>query len=275
MAMPAKQGPALRFDQIWLDYSMQEAKAERVAQHKAGRERFLSILEGYVRSAEPPCVVEIGCGSAIDLCLLRQRVPRVLGIGLDLSSEGIRVARDSADHLQVPLRLCQGDTVALPFRSGSVGVVFSQGVMEHFPDPCPALVEQVRVLAGGGVLVISVPQAYTGYTIYKHRAIRAGTWPWGWEDQYSSRRLRRLGESLGLHVERVFGYQYWLSWGEPVWVLRDLIGKVERRAPARLRRWIGPISTFYDSGWNWLEKHLGHLFLQNLAAVFRVPRKGK
>lgn len=273
MGGPIKHEPVARFDQIWQDYATHEEKAKRVAQHVTGRERFLAILEGYVQSAVPPRVVEIGCGSAIDLCLLRKRASHILAVGLDLSGEGLRVAADSAAHLEVPLRLCQGDTFALPFRSGSVGVIFSQGVMEHFTDPSSVFAEQVRVLAEEGVLVVSVPQTFTGYTLHKHRAIRADTWPWGWEDQYSSRRLRRLGMRLGLHVEQVFGYQYWLSWGEPAWVLRDLAGKVERRAPAWLQRWISPIAACYDRGWNWLEEHFGHLFLQNVVAVFRVPRK--
>lgn len=76
-------------------------------------------------------------------------------------------------------------------------------------------------------------------------------------------------------VERVFGYQYWLSWDEPAWVLRDFVGKFERRAPAHLRPLIRPISAFYDRGWNWLDERFGHFFLQNVVAVFRVARKGE
>jgi ubiquinone/menaquinone biosynthesis C-methylase UbiE len=275
MSRPIREEPVVRFDQIWHDYAAQEGRAERVAQHTSGRKKLLRVLEDCVEAADPPCVVEVGCGSAIDLCLIRCRFPGILAVGLDLSSEGIKVARNSADQLQVPVSLCQGDVFALPFRSGSVGIVFSQGVMEHFHDPSRALAEQVRVLSEGGVLVVSVPQTFTGYTVYKHRAIRSGTWPWGWEDQYSSRRLRRLGERFGLRAERVFGYQYWLSWGEPAWVLRDLVGKIERRAPACLRWLISPVATFYDHGWNWLEEHFGHLFLQNVVAVFRVPVKSE
>jgi ubiquinone/menaquinone biosynthesis C-methylase UbiE len=262
-----------RFDRIWKDYAVRETKAARVAQHASGRERFLTALEQYVHAADPPLVAEIGCGSAIDLCLLRSRVPGVLAVGIDLSWQSLGVALDFTRELDVPLRLCQGDTFALPFRTGSFGVVFSQGVLEHFPDPRAALAEQVRVLSPDGVLVVSVPQMFTAYTVHKRRAIRMGTWPWGWEDQYSSHRLRRLGERFGLRVERIFGYQYWLSWGEPAWVLRDLVGKVERRAPVSLRGLLRPVSTAYDRAWGWLEERFGHLFLQNVVAVYRVERQ--
>lgn len=271
MPKPTRYEPAARFDQIWQDYAAQEGMAERVAQHATGRQKFLRVLEDYVKASAPPHVVEVGCGSAIDLCLLRHRFPGILAVGLDLSFEGIKVARGSAAQLQVPVRLCQGDAFALPFRSGSVGIVFSQGVLEHFHDPSRALAEQVRVLSAGGVLVVSVPQAFTGYTVHKRRAIRAGTWSWGWEDQYSSHRLRQLGEGLGLCVERVFGYQYWLSWGEPAWVLRDLYAKFHRRNPLAALPPFPQLDRFYNTLWNWLECRYGHLFQQNVVAVFRKP----
>ena len=272
MTRPDRHESVARVDRIWQDYAVRETKTARVAQHASGRERFLTTLEQYVEAADPPRAVEIGCGSAIDLCLLRGRVPGVIAVGIDLSWQGLGVALDSARELHVPIRLCQGDTFALPFRTGSFGVVFSQGVLEHFPDPRPALAEQVRVLSPNGVLVVSVPQMFTGYTVHKRRAIRMGTWPWGWEDQYSSRRLRRLGHSLGLRVEQCFGYQYWLSWGEPAWVLRDLVSKVERRSPALLRRLLRPVSALYDRVWGFLEERFGQFFLQNIVAVFRIDR---
>jgi ubiquinone/menaquinone biosynthesis C-methylase UbiE len=265
-----KQPSAQRFDRIWQDYHVQEGPAARVAQHEGGRARFLRVLNDYAREAKPRTIVEVGCGSAIDLCLLRSRVPSACAMGLDLSLPGLQVAHTSAEHLHVPLSLCQGDVFTLPLRSGTAGLVFSQGVLEHFDDPRTALAEQARVLAPGGVLVVSVPQTFTGYTLHKHKAIRAGVWPWGWEGQFSSRGLRALGRDVGLEVERVFGYQYWLSWAEPTWVLRDLIGKVERRVPAALSRWVKPVSGAYDRLWNSLEETYGHLFLLNVAAVFRA-----
>ena len=271
MAPPDGSPAVERFDRIWRDYVSQETLEERIAQHREGRARFLKILAGYARRAAPRCVVEVGCGSAIDLCLLEREMSGAPAVGIDLSPEGLKVARSFSERLQMPLKLCQGDAHAIPLRSGSAGLVFSQGVLEHFSDPRPVLAEQARILAPGGVLVVSVPQAFTGYTVSKHRAIRAGTWPWGWEGQFSSRSLRKLGESLGLRIEQVFGYQYWLSWGEPAWVLRDLVGKVERRLPAAASRWVKPVSNAYDRLWNWMEESYGHVFLLNVAAVFRVP----
>lgn len=270
MSDPHNRAATQRFDRIWQAYLAQDGPAARVAQHEEGRARFLRILNEYACAAEPRTIVEVGCGSAIDLCLLQSHVPSACAMGLDVSFPGLQVAQASAEHLQVPLNLCQGDAFTIPLRSGSAGLVFSQGVLEHFDDPQRALAEQARVLAPGGVLVVSVPQTFTGYTLHKHKAIRAGTWPWGWEGQFSSRRLCALGSDVGLGVERVFGYQYWLSWAEPTWVLRDLVGKVERQVPAALARWVKPFSGAYDCFWNWAEESYGHVFLLNLAVVFRA-----
>ena len=258
-----------RFDRIWETWPAADA-IQQAAQHAAERRRFLAVLERCVREATPPVVAEVGCGSAIDLALLTRNAP-VLALGVDVSSPGVVLARDVARRLDARVRFCLGDTFALPLRTGSVGLLFSQGLLEHFRDPRPALAEQTRVVAPGGVLVVSVPQAFTGYTIHKRRAIRADVWPWGWEDEYSAGRLRRLGAEAGLTTESVFGYQYWRAWTEPAWVLRDLVGKVERRLPLRARRLAGPTSRAWDRMWTALERRLGHRFLQNVVAVFRAP----
>jgi SAM-dependent methyltransferase len=257
-----------RFDRIWEAWPAAEA-VERAVHHASERRRFLAALERCVREAAPPVVVEVGCGSAIDLALLTRTAP-VLALGVDLSWAGVGLARDVTGRLGARLRFAVGDTFALPLRARSAGVLFSQGLLEHLPDPRPALVEQARVVAPGGALVVSVPQTFTGYTLHKRRAIRADAWPWGWEDEYTAGRLRRLGADAGLTVEAVFGYQYWRAWTEPAWVLRDLVGKIERRLPRGTRRFALPASRAWDRMWTALEGRLGHRFLQNVAAVFRV-----
>ncbi len=179
------------------------------------------------------------------------------------------MARTFVDHLGGRAALCQGDAFTLPFAGGRFGVVFGQGVREHFREPAAALREQVRVLAPGGSLIVSVPQTVTGYTLHKRRAIRRGSWPWGWEGQFAGRELARLGRAQGLQVLEVFGHQYWLSWYEPAWVLRDLVGKFYRRNPWA-GRWPFPqVHRLYDSLWVRLERRWGRHFVQKVAAVFR------
>ncbi|MEX2526772.1 MAG: class I SAM-dependent methyltransferase [Gemmatimonadota bacterium] len=50
-------------------------------------------------------------------------------------------------------RFLVGDTTAIPFPDGSFDVVVSIGLLEHFRDPAPALQDQVRILAPGGLFL--------------------------------------------------------------------------------------------------------------------------
>ena len=47
--------------------------------------------------------------------------------------------------------LVQADANRLPFRTGCFDVVLSTGLLEHFLDPSPIVVEMVRVLRPGGL----------------------------------------------------------------------------------------------------------------------------
>jgi SAM-dependent methyltransferase len=194
-------------------------------------------------------------------------------VGLDISNVALQAASVFSQHLNAQANFCCGDVFALPFQSETFDLIFSQGLLEHFRAPASALREQVRVLAHGGHLVISVPQTYTGYTLHKRLAIRRGVWPWGWEGQFSRQRLVRLGCEQGLRLVESFGYQYWLSWGEPAWILRDLSGKIHRRNPWH-KAWVfDRLHRAYETFWDVLEQRWGHLFMQNLVAVFRrAPR---
>lgn len=72
---------------------------------------------------------------------------------LDTSLDALRIARRNFEEdglAGVPL--C-GDALALPYRDGSFDAVVSIGLLEHFADVEPPLLEQLRVLRKGGVLL--------------------------------------------------------------------------------------------------------------------------
>jgi SAM-dependent methyltransferase len=261
---------AARFDRGWEAWE-DGAVPAGIAQHEEGRARLLAALERGLADASPCRILEVGCGSAIDLAILAHRVPRAHAVGLDISAEALRVARAAVARVGSRAAFCRGDLFRLPFADRSFGVVFSQGVLEHFRDPEAALREQVRVLAHGGALLVSVPQRWTGYTAHKRRAIRRGTWPWGWEGEFTARDLRAMGRAEGLECVEVFGSQYWRAWGEPAWILRDLYGKIHRRNPLAALLPFAQLAGLNERLWGALEARWGHLFLQNVVAVFRKP----
>jgi SAM-dependent methyltransferase len=142
--------------------------------------------------------LEVGAATARDSASLARR--GAVPVALDYSMEALKRAREAGGGILV----C-GDAEALPFRSGSFGLVFHQGVMEHFRDPDPMLAENARVLRPGGTLLVDVPQTLHVYTLVKKAMIAAGAWFAGWETQFTPGRLRRMLRRHGLRPYASYG----------------------------------------------------------------------
>lgn len=257
------------FDNIYSQFDP-KILPETIQAHLSERKRFLESLSRCLpQKTNHPCrALEVGCGTGIDSYILAQRMG-CSGYGIDLSDEALNFAKKAGQSFSVSLYLGIADILKLPFRDNSFDLVFSQGVLEHFSDDRAATAEQLRVLKPGGSLVINVPQRYTVYTIAKHYRIRSGDWPWGYETEYSCRRLRKLGRHFGLREIEVLGYGYWFSRLEPVWVLRSFCSKFQKINPLRGHRLSQRVFRLYDRFWNLLEENLGHHFLRNVVIVFR------
>ncbi len=95
-------------------------------------------------------VLEIGCGAGNILA----QVPNARRYGIDLAESLLAKA---ARRLMKPGTLVQGDAEHLPFRDRAWERVYCSEVLEHIPSPAAALAEMRRIIAGGGVAVVSVP----------------------------------------------------------------------------------------------------------------------
>lgn len=211
-------------------------------------------------------MLEIGSGTAIDSYILAEQTSARI-VGVDISLPSVRVAARCSQYFARAIALVAGDATALPFSDAGFDIVFSQGVVEHFPDPEAMLLEQLRVLRLDGVLVINVPQRRTGYTRFKHRQVAAGTWPWGWETEYSPGELRRLGRRYGLRPIAVVGYDQWgARRGTLYW--RHAHTRMQQRNPWHDRRPFRALEAGYERSWNFLEEKLGHYFLINVTMAF-------
>jgi len=101
-------------------------------------------------------VLEVGCGSGG--LLRRLAVQARLVVGVDLSEEGLRLARVRIPDASCTLLIRAGAT-ALPFEAASFDAVVAQHLLEHLPDPIEGIREWRRVLRPGGLLALVTPNA--------------------------------------------------------------------------------------------------------------------
>jgi SAM-dependent methyltransferase len=109
----------------------------------------------------------------------------------------------------------KGDGFALPFKDGSFEVVYSEGVIEHFPveRSLQMLKEHVRVCQPGGIVIVSVPNKFALVHSLTKRLLgpRFLFYP---EASYSNRQLSRFLKQAGLSpIARdgfAFGCQFYM-----------------------------------------------------------------
>lgn len=123
--------------------------------------RMLGRLD-YVR-IEPQRIVDLGCGTGASLTALHERYARALLTGIDSCEAMLRVGQTQRSRLRwllpflgsnrVPLIVA--DAMALPVRSGSIGLVWSNLMLHWVEDARLVLREANRVLETGGLLMFS------------------------------------------------------------------------------------------------------------------------
>jgi SAM-dependent methyltransferase len=92
--------------------------------------------------------IDLGCGTGYGTAELAAGGARV--IGFDRVAPAARARASSA-------RFVRGELERLPFAGGCCAVVTSFQVIEHLADPRAYLAEIVRILAPGGVLLLTTP----------------------------------------------------------------------------------------------------------------------
>ena len=100
-------------------------------------------------------IVEIGAGSGRMLA----RIGQVSGsklIGVDYSIPSMRLLGGTANAFNVHIQSMGGDAFQLPIKTGSVDMVMSGGLLEHFENPRLLLTEMVRILKPNGLFYAGV-----------------------------------------------------------------------------------------------------------------------
>lgn len=257
---------------IWDDYLSRSGHdlLNTIEAHRQERRRLFALLVGCTQAVGNSCrVLEIGSGTGIDSYLLVEQA-RADVFGFDLLPEAVALSKKLGRYFEGKVRFLVADATRMGISDSSMDVVFSQGVVEHFRDPTRIMAEQVRVVRRGGYVLIDVPQTFSFYTLYKKWRMRKNTWEYGWETQYSCKRLEELGAGFGLVPVARGGYGFEARKDGGLGYLRNL-HNILRRGPLKKVKLLSSISDRYESVWRSIEDRLGHLFLINVVVVFQKP----
>ena len=186
-------------------------------------------------------VLEVGAGSGRDSIALAR--DGAIALVLDYSPASLRLVQQQARAQGLPVPLVHADALAMPFRDGSIDIVFHQGLLEHFRDPMPLLVENARITRKGGRAIIDVPQTFHLYTLMKKTLILFNAWFAGWETQFTPAGLERRVAEAGFTVRRTYGE--WMVPGLAYRVVRELLKRGLKLSPPLEPR--GP--EWWAKGW--------------------------
>ena len=110
-----------------------------------------------LNSLKPGLILDIGCGTGEQTLFLAKKDYQVIGV--DISGEMIRIAKDRVDNagLNDKVSLIIASAEALPFKDDCVdGLISIFGVYSHVPKINIATQEIYRVLHNGSLAVITV-----------------------------------------------------------------------------------------------------------------------
>jgi len=167
-------------------------------------------------------VIDLGCGpganlfDVFDMC---SDIPEVQWYALDLNIRliglGARRSRFRVSERNMKaIHFLAGDISHLPLTDASIDMLLSSEVVEHLPNPQPAIAEMTRVLKPGGYAFITTPNPHNlpvllGYAIDRLSKGRFKKWYWQGNDAISA---PPLGAEVGFEHVSVHSYCVWRAW---------------------------------------------------------------
>ena len=118
-------------------------------------EDTLKPINNFWKIKQGSIYCEIGCGPAIVGLSMAKKGCLVSGV--DLSLEGLKLAKDLYKKEKVEGFFVCGDIIKMPFKTESIDFIYGGGVLEHFKDTGKAVESLYKVLRKGGRILITVP----------------------------------------------------------------------------------------------------------------------
>jgi SAM-dependent methyltransferase len=150
--------PANDHEALLREFDLRETDAPdaRSAWALRYRQRLGRIVALLQRELAPGARV-LEAGSSQANCSLQAAEAGLWACALDRDSRSLSYARKK--HVRGDFATVCGDILHLPFGAASFGAAVVAEVLEHVPDPAAALAEVRRVLAPGGLVIVTAPNA--------------------------------------------------------------------------------------------------------------------
>jgi ubiquinone/menaquinone biosynthesis C-methylase UbiE len=132
-------------------YARQTKIGSRIVYAPFARE----IVQSLATLEEGATIVDLGTGPGLLAVELHKLWPRARIIGVDPSSEMLRIARRNAGEAGMPVFEARlGTAEEIPLASGCADLVVSQSSFHEWEDPQKGLGEVFRILKPGGSLIL-------------------------------------------------------------------------------------------------------------------------
>ncbi len=158
--------------------------------------RFLDDVVEIVVDLGPGRIVDLGCGEGIVARAIRDRLPDVDYLGLDLSPDAVEVARS----LNPDLEFAVGSVLDEPLRPGWADLALCLEVLEHLGDPDAALERILRWTRGHALVSVPWEPYFRLGNLLRGRHVGA----WGDHPEHIQHfHPRSLGRLLSRHADDV------------------------------------------------------------------------
>lgn len=141
------------------DFSKAAASYDEAAVLAAEVGRRMAERLDYVKIA-PGRMADIGCATGDGIREMSRRYPKALPLAIDFALpmlQQVRARSSLAQRLRrIAPRLVNADVNALPLRTASLGLVWSNLMLHWLDDPLPAFRELHRTLETGGLVTLSL-----------------------------------------------------------------------------------------------------------------------
>lgn len=163
-------------------------------------ERYGHVTEQswFSEHGEAPIVLDAGCGAALSAIeLFGEALRKVRYVGVDVST-AVEVAAARFQERGYPGAFIQADLGVLPFRPGSVDLVFSEGVLHHTDSTRVALHSVASLLKPSGRILFYVYRTKGPVREFSDEYVRAKMQRMSPEDGWNAMLpLTKLGIALG------------------------------------------------------------------------------